>query len=261
MRQSCLNTGNTLSILINKIRLFLFATFIFTILLPHSSIADDYEVNIKILSDKLETNSLPQAKAKTHVFLARNYFKKGDTEEAINNYLLAISLNNAAWIWMEMGQSCLKAGKYEQAKDIAESITIAFPKFSPKEIASLHKKAAKLFKKQQLEEHSPTILYVTEAEKKLSRHDLIKQKKLQAAKQSKKKRDAAKEKNLPGLPDIIYMTDLGSNSGEAYVLKRIKGTNNYRSPKGGPLYRWENGGVVNTETDVFYHIEIVKKNM
>ncbi len=57
------------------------------------------------------------------------------------------------------------------------------------------------------------------------------------------------------------MTGLGNNSGEAYILKRIKGTNNYRSQNGGPLCRWENGGVINTETGDFYHFEIVKKNM
>ncbi len=253
MRQSCQKTGNTLSTLINKIGLFLFATFIFTFPLPHSSIADEYEENIKILSEKLKTDSLPQTKAKTHVFLARNYFKTGDIEEAINNYRSAISLNNTAWIMMEMGHSCLNAGKYEQAKNIAESITKTFPKFSPKKIASLHKKAAKLLKKQQFEKNPVTILYDLEDEQKFSSEDLIKQMKLIAAKQSKNDPQSA----LSDLPEVINLP-VSNYSGRAYLIKRITGTKTYRSPDGGPLYRWVRGGVLNTKTGYFYHIEIVR---
>ena len=243
-----------------KTGLLLLTLLACTMLLCNYSQANDYTENIKILTDKLATAKTPAVISQTYVFRARNYFNKGDVDEAINDYNAAIAAHNVPWIWLEMGNKCLKASRFEQAKNIAELTQEKFPKFSPKEIANLKNKAESLLIKQQLQEHPPEIIYQKAAVKKLSRHDLIKQKKIQeAAKQAEElaAQEAAKQNNYtstpntlsptPAHPDILVLPN-------GRRLSRFRG-DSYIDPDSGTMYHMEGGLLVNNATGRSYFIK------
>ncbi|MBM9514705.1 excalibur calcium-binding domain-containing protein [Desulfogranum marinum] len=99
-------------------------------------------------------------KAQLLVFRARKYVEKRSYSAAITDYIQAIRLTDAGWIWNELGQLCYRIKKYEDAYKISKALQEKYPEFS-KIGAQLAEKSLAKINQKLLKENPPEIVYTT----------------------------------------------------------------------------------------------------
>lgn len=138
-----------------------------------SGASTDIENKREAINTQLQNTANPKEKAKLYCYLARNYEKTQDIEEAKKNYFKALNTSYDGWILNELGYFMYKHGEYDKAYNISLKVLADFPHLK-KDADNLRVKAEKMRNEEYAKLNPPTIIMDSQPDpNRVTRHDLI----------------------------------------------------------------------------------------
>ncbi|WP_136809619.1 tetratricopeptide repeat protein [Desulfosediminicola flagellatus] len=140
---------------------------------PVYSSQEEIQSIIHTLDQQIDTAASTSEKAKLYCFLARNYSKIDNVEQARANYILALNTHKSGWLLNEYGYFLYRNGMYELAWRASQKVIEDYP-YLKNEAKVLQDKAFAKFEKEYYEKNPPTIIMDTVVDKnRVTRHDLV----------------------------------------------------------------------------------------